>query len=78
MKSKWAICIKEWILKNTIKDIVNKNFTLIDGKYEEVKNGFSNNKQKIYDTYKNKVEKDKDTTINSITKDIEDIILNNN
>jgi len=51
----------EWKQKNrkdTIKEIVNDKFELIDEKYEEVKDGFDDNKKQIYKLYKNRVQQE--------------------
>jgi len=69
----------EWKIKDrkdTIKDIVNCKFELIDGKYEEVKNGLDDNKQRIYKKYKNRVETN--SGIDSILEDTEKVVLDNN
>ena len=69
----------KWKIKNrkdTIKNIVNEKFGLIDEKYEEVKNKLDDNKQHIYKKYKNRVEsKDR---ISSILEKTEKIVLDNN
>tara|TARA_Y100000590_G_scaffold462125_1_gene625422 strand:- start:1926 stop:2870 length:945 start_codon:yes stop_codon:yes gene_type:complete len=69
----------EWKQKNrkdTIKEIVNEKFELIDEKYEEVKDGFDFNKKQIYKLYKDRVKKQ--DRIDYILENTEKVILENN
>jgi len=70
-ENKWKVKDR----KNTIKNIVNSNFELINEKYKEVAEGFDDNKKKIYKMYKERVE---NNSTNSILEDTEKVILNNN
>ena len=62
--------------KNTIKEIVNDKFDLIDEKYEEVKEGFDYDKKQIYKLYKNRIKNN--DRINDILEGTEKVILANN
>ena len=71
-ENKW----KQKDRKDTIKEIVNDKFDLIDEKYEEVKDGFDYDKKEIYKLYKNRIINN--DRINDILEGTEKVILDNN
>ena len=59
--------------KTTIQKIVNKNFSLLDNKYNNLNNSISKDKKEKYDNYKNELSTNKDLVID-IVKNTEKIL----